>query len=47
MKIFMLSFALLVLAAPSIASAKGGDRVLSDLVKTGSIVHPNGITGGK
>lgn len=47
MKIFMLSFALLVVAAPGIASAMGGDRLLSDLAQSGSIVHPNGIWGGK
>lgn len=46
MKMFMLGFALILVAAPGMALAMG-DRVLSDLVATGSVVHPHGITGGK
>lgn len=47
MKTLILSLALLSFALAGTASAMGTDRVLSDLTRSGSIVHPGGITGGK
>lgn len=47
MKMFILIFALFAFAMPATASAMSNDQLLSDLARTGSIVHPNGIWGGK
>lgn len=47
MKTFILSLALLYLAGPGIASAMERDRLLTDLARSGSIVHTAGVWGGR
>lgn len=47
MKTLLLSLAILTSTLPAVAQAMGTDRVLSDLVRTGSIVHPQGILAGR
>ena len=46
MKTLLVTLAILF-SAPGIASAMTPDRVLSDLTRSGSIVHPQGIWGGR
>ncbi len=46
MKVLILGFAILV-SATAIASAVEANRNLRDLVRTGSIVHPQGILAGR